>query len=434
MAADAAVAIPAASGRRATAWATLLLLAVTLMGGAAMRSLFSPVQEVVKLDLGLSDFQISLVQGLAASIPIALLSLPIGRLVDRSNRVRLLIAMTLVWTAGTFLTALAQSFALLFVARMLAGLGAISAVPIAISIAADLCSPDRRGRSLLLLSIGQNLGGAVAFALGGWLYGALAAAAPPFGLDAWRTVHIAFGVASALMILPLLALAEPARHEIADRPATAFAAAMRELWARRRFLGPLFVGQVGVVMADTASVIWAAPVLTRVHGLQPAEFAGWMGAIVLLPAIFGSLIGGFAADRGQHSPRRGGILLGAVAAAAVSIPAALFPILPTVEGFAALLTLLLLGGAIAGLVTATTIAVLVPNDIRGLCLGAFVVVGGIIGFGIAPTLVTLVGQLLGGESHLPEALAVTSVAIAVMSFLGFALAMRNAPPPGGTIS
>lgn len=416
-----------ATERRGRAWTALTLLAFTLTGGAAMRTVFSPVQEVAKADLALSDFQISLVQGLAASIPIALLSLPIGRLVDRSNRVRLLTWMALLWTAGTFLTAVAEGFALLFVARMLAGLGAISAVPIAISIAADLCTPDRRGRSLLLLSIGQNMGGAVAFAVGGWLYGRLAGATLPFGLDAWRMVHIAFGLASAAMILPLLTLAEPVRHEIPDRPATGFGAALQALWTRRRFLAPLFIGQVGVVMADTAAVIWAAPVLTRNHGLQPAEFAGWMGAIVLIPAILGSLIGGFAADRTHRLSMRGGILLGAVAAAAVSIPAALFPIMATVEGFAALLTLLLLGGAVAGLVTATTLAVLVPNDIRGLCLGAFVVVGGIVGFGIAPTLVTLVSAALGGEGRLSEALAITNLGIALMSFAGFVLAMRNAP-------
>ena len=39
-------------------------------------------------ELHLSDVQVSLAQGLAASLPAAVLSLPLGRLVDRANRTR----------------------------------------------------------------------------------------------------------------------------------------------------------------------------------------------------------------------------------------------------------------------------------------------------------------------------------------------------------
>src|SRR5690242_16076786 len=96
-----------ASGIR---WGTLSLLALTICAGVAMQFSLSPVQEAVKLELGLSDFQTSLVQGLAVSIPVALLAIPLGRLTDRSNRVRLLIVMAATWTAGMALTALAQGF------------------------------------------------------------------------------------------------------------------------------------------------------------------------------------------------------------------------------------------------------------------------------------------------------------------------------------
>jgi MFS family permease len=149
----------------------LLSLALTICCAAAMRMVFSPLQEAAKADLQLSDFQLSLVQGLAVSIPIALLSLPIGRMTDRSNRLRLLLALGLVWTIGSVATAFVTGFYGLFFARMLAGVGAMCAIPVAISIAADLSAPERRGRSLLFLSIGNIAGAAAAFALGGWLAG-----------------------------------------------------------------------------------------------------------------------------------------------------------------------------------------------------------------------------------------------------------------------
>jgi MFS family permease len=404
----------------------LLLLAVTIAAGMAMQSVFSPIQETIKLDLGLSDFRMSLLQGVAASIPVALLALPFGRLIDRSNRIRLLVLLAVTWTAGTLLTVAAQSFLLLFVARTLAGIGAVLAIMVGISIAADLTEPARRGRALLLLSLGKNIGLASSFALGGWLFARLEQGPALFGLEPWRGVHLAFGLVAALLVLPLLLLREPARREVAEGVDIPVRTALAEVWERRSLLVPLFIGQVTVTMADVAALIWSAPVLERSYGLAPADFAGWMGLVVLLSGIGGSLAGGFAADAGHRSKVAGGILIGAVAAATLSIPGAFFAVMPSVTGFALMLALLLLCGGVTGLVTATAIAVLVPNEIRGLCLGAFMVVGAIIGYGVAPTLVTLVSQLLGGEDQIRYALVGSGALTSLVAALGFVRAMRSA--------
>jgi MFS family permease len=412
--------------RERTAVLALLVLALTLTSAAAMRVVFSPVQELAKADLHLSDLEISLVQGLAASIPIAVLAIPLGRMVDRRNRVRILLSLGVVWTAGAALTVVAQGFAALFVARMLAGVGAMCAVPVAISIAADLCPPDLRGRSLLLLSLGNMVGPAAAFALGGWLLGALAsgsARALP-GLAPWRGVHLAFAVASALLLVPLLLTREPTRHELGEAAGGPLGPALHEMWERRRLLIPLFLGQVTVVMADTAAAIWAAPVLTRDYHLQPADFGGWVGLVVLLSGVVGSAAGGVAADLGHKGKIPGGILIGAAVAAVCSIPGAFFPLMPSVLAFALMLSLFLTCGAITGLVTATAIAVLIPNEIRGVCLGAFIVLGALIGLGVAPTMVTLISGALGGESFVRYGLTATGIATSVVAAIGFISASR----------
>jgi MFS family permease len=421
----------AALERISSRWSALSLVALTVASGAALRTVFSPMQELAKHDLKLSDLEVSFVQGLAASIPIAILSLPIGRMVDRGNRTRLLIGLAAVSIVGTLLTAFAQSFEVLFVARMLAGLGAVCAIPVAISIGADLSPVSGRGRALLLLSLGQSIGIAAAFALGGWLGGWLSAPGEArvaiAGLPPWREVHLYFGIAALALLLPLLLLREPERREVGGLVQPGLRVVLAELWSRRAFLAPLFIGQISVVMADVAAGIWAAPVLTRDFGLEPAQFAAAMGLAVLLPGIFGSIIGGVAADAGQRSGRRGGILAGAVVAAIVSIPAALFPTMPTVGGFATVLAVFLLCGAVTGLVTATTIAIHVPNELRGLCLGAFVVVSSVIGLGIAPTLVTVASSLLGGEAHLARALAGTGMLVSTVSAVAFLVAAARLP-------
>jgi MFS family permease len=403
----------------------LLLLATTIGSASAMRTVFSPVQEVAAAELHFNDFQMSLLQGLAISLPIGLLAIPVGRMTDRGNRTVLLFILAMLWTIGTALSVFATEFWQIFAARMLAGIGAFSSLTVAISLTADLSSPSTRGRSLMLLSLGNMVGGAAAFAFGGSLLGYYAHAAPLIdGLAPWRSVLLVFAGASLILTLLLLTLREPARREISEA-SPALSVALRELWERRGLLTPLFLGQVTVVMADAAASIWAAPVLERNYNLAPDEYGGWMGLVILASGVIGALAGGYAADFGHKSKIEGGILIGAVIAAALSIPGALFPLMPDAVGFAWMLLLLLTCGAVTGLVTAAAIAVLVPNEIRGVCLGAFIVIGAIIGFGVAPTLVTLISEALGGPAFIRYGLAATVGLTSVVTAIGFASAMRS---------
>ena len=411
------------------AWPALVLLALTMAVGNVMLGVVSAVQEQAKAELGFSDFQMSLLNGLAVSIPLAVLAIPVGLMVDRAVRVRMLLWTAIAWTAGTLLTAFAENLPLLFLARMLGGVGANISTTIAISLAADLSLPERRGRSLLLLTIGKYAGTGLAFALGGWLLGLFLAHGGVEGLAPWRSIHLVLGLFSLLIVLALAFLREPARLETRVGPQASIRETFRELAEYRSFLIPLFIGQIGVLMADAAAAIWAAPVLSRSYGVTPQEFAGWLGAVVFGAGILGALIGGFAADAGLKSERRGGILLGAIIASVVALPAAVFPLAPSVPSFALALFVLLFGGTITGLVTATALAVLLPNELRGLSIGVFLAVGGLIAFGVAPTLVTGVSALLGGETFLAQALAVVGLAVSVLGCGGFIVARKHAPQP-----
>jgi MFS family permease len=418
----------AVSPIRRTVWRAVLLVALIVMAAGTVRLAFSPLQEAAKADLGLSDYQIGLVQGLAAALPMALIAIPLGWLTDHTRRTRLIFILGLTWTAGMIGTAFAQSFEALFVARMLAGLGSMSVVPVAISVLADLSLPQSRGRAMLFLSMGNTLGPALAFVVGGALFTAFAAGAslPGVQLSAWRETALVFGIASALLMLPQFFLREPARHEVEDS-SNSLNAMIRALWARRRFLVPLFVGQISVIMADAAAGVWAVPVLQRNLGQSAGTSAALVGGLLLFAGVIGPVIGGFVADRGHKSSVRGGILIGAVAASAIGVPAALFPLIGSVPAFTLVLFLLLASGAVTGLITATAIAVLIPNEERGVCLGAFMILGALIGLGLSPVLVSLGSQALGGEAHLAPALALVGVVTSILSLAGFVLAMRNTP-------
>jgi MFS family permease len=420
---------PDAPGFARTLPALFALGLACLLGFTAMGS-FATVQEAAKRELQLSDYALSLVTGVSAGVPLLLLSIPIGVAVDRFNRVRILLALALAWTAGTLLTAMAESVTTLFVARMLTAIGMSGALTASLSLAADLCAPAQRGRANLIVNLGKILGLAAAFALVGTLFARFAAPDAPtwFGpVSPWRVTHLALAVLSAMLILPLLFLREPARQEIEAGPRASFRTLARELWTRRRFLGPLFAGQMSIVMADAAAGIWAAPVLTRNFNLQPGDFAAWMGGLMFVSGLLGSIVGGFGADWGLKSKLRGGLLLGAVIAAGLGVPASLFPIMPAVPAFALALGLHATCGAVTGLIMAVALTVLLPNELRGLTIGAFIALAGLFGFAISPMVVALVSGVLGGEAHLSAALAVVGVITSAIGFAGFVVAMRRSP-------
>ena len=124
-------------------------------------------------------------------------------------------------------------------------------------------------------------------------------------------------------------------------------------------------------MADTAASIWATPVLIRQYHLQPAAFAGWVGGLILISGATGSVLAGFAADFGHKTGRRGGLLFSAVVATAVGIPAAFFPVMPTLAGFQFCFFFLLLTGTVCSVVASTSVTVLMPNEERGATMAAF---------------------------------------------------------------
>jgi len=413
---------------RKTAWRAVLMLSLVVMAAGVVRLAFSPLQEAAKAELNLSDYQISLIQGIAAALPMAVIAIPLGWLTDHSKRTRLMMFLGIMWTAGMIGTAFANSFETMFAARMLAGLGAMSIVPVAISVLADLSLPESRGRAMLFVGMGNTLGPALAFVGGGALVTAFAAGVdlPGLALTPWRETALVIGLGSAVLLLPQMLVREPARHEVENASAS-LKAMFDALWARRGFLLPLFVGQISVIMADAAAGVWAVPVMQRDLGLSVGQASGMLGGLLLVAGVLGPVIGGFVADRGHKSSIRGGILIGAVVASAIGVPAALFPIITGVPAFAVVLFLLLIAGAVTGLITATAIAVLVPNEERGVCLGAFMILGALIGLGLSPVLVSLGSQALGGETHLALALAAVGAATGLLSFVGFILAMLNAP-------
>lgn len=417
-----------------TKWGVVWLLTLTLFSALTVGGLLAPIQESVKADLGITDLQLALVIGAASAVPVAILSMPIAWLADHSVRTRLLIILASLWAIGTIATGFVENFYGLFAARLVAGIGAGSAFPVLISILADVCMPERRGRSMVLISIGAWGGAAAAFAIGGSLFGYLTAHPLGWfpGMQAWRETHLLTGIGSALLVLPLFLLKEPERREV-EQTSTKFGPAMAAFWRRRNFLVPVFIGNFSGSLAEGAAALWIGSVLVRQYGLAPGDFGAWVGAVILGAGIIGSIIGGFASDAGHKLKMRGGILLPAVIATAISIPASFYPMMPTITGFAWVLFVLLAGGTVVNLVNSAAIAVLIPNEERALSLAALKIIGTVVGAGVVPPIIVWMTQLIDGPSGLGQAMAWLGVITGFISLAGYWIAMVNAPPPAATL-
>lgn len=425
---------PLANGVSSTRWAPLMLLSLAICAGAAMRNLFSPLQETIRLDMGLSDTQMGLIQGVAISLPITLLSLPFGRLIDRYHRTRLLFALSLSWTAGTFLTAVAHGFALLFAAHMLIGFGLFCAIPTAISLAADLSAPHERGRAIFMLMVGDVTGASLAFGLGGLALGAFknVHSTALLNLSSWRVVQWIFGAASMITALMLLALSEPRRNETMGRAQVTVREAIIQLWQQRRLLIPLCVGQLGMVMAITAASIWSAPLLARNYGLNDPKIGAYMAWVMLSTGLIGAVMGGLLADAGYKSARPSGVLHGAVAATALALPASVFALMPNPTGYVLMLSVMLCAGTVTSVVTSTALALVIANELRGMALTVLGTLNGLVGFGITPTLVPALTWLDKGSHRLGLALVSVTLFVNAVSLVGYLIAacrMDDLPVP-----
>lgn len=416
-----------AAAQRSTAWGWISLLAVILLIAGGVRLVITPLQQAAQLDIGLSDVQIATLKGLAAGLPGFVFALPMGMAIDHLNRARVLLAMAVLWTLGAFMTVVAHDFLTLFVARALVSLGVGAALAIVTSMVADISATQKRGRVTMIIGIGVLAGPALAFAGGGALFGAFAKGWSLFpGLAPWRLTSLVFAVAGALLIIPILLLREPQRHE-QESHGRSIMPAIRGLIRRWRFLLPLWIGGTAGGLAEGAAGIWAAPLLTRNYGLQPNEYGAWMGAMILIAGFFGSVVGGLAADWGQKSQRRGGLLYGSVIATVVVIPTAAYPLMPTAAGFGIMLGILMFACTITQVIAVTAITVLIPNEERGTCAALTGMAGTLVGLGAAPLIPLSAPIIFGDNHHLPHTLALIGAITATIGLGGYIAAVMAAP-------
>ncbi len=328
----------ASTSRQANYALLVLLLAYILsfIDRNAMAVLVGPI----RADFDISDFQYSLLHGFAFSMFYIFLGLPIARLADRGSRKSIIAIGVFFWSVMTCLCGAAQSFKMLFVARMGVGVGEAALSPPAYSLLSDYFSRDALPRAMAIYTLGITLGGGLAYIVGGAVYEYFlvhgAVALPLLGeLRPWQMTFAVVGLPGFALVALLSLMVEPPRKGDSstgsdNTEAYSVGAVGQRLRSNWQAYSSLILGVSLLSVLGYGTMAWYPEFLVRNHGMDRAEAGSMFGLIFIIAGSVGTILGGWSVrpllQRGYSDASVRIVMWIAII---WMIPAAIGPMLPT---------------------------------------------------------------------------------------------------------
>jgi predicted MFS family arabinose efflux permease len=279
-------------------WFLAVMLMVNLFAYAD-RMVVGAVAQAMKVDLGLSDKQIALLNGFAFALFYSLLGLPIARAAERISRVRIIAVAVGVWSIFATLSGLAGSFVHLLLFRVGVGVGEAGFNPPVASLVSDLYRAGQRARAIAIIGLGGAIGPALGAMGGGYIA----------QNGSWREAFIIIGL-PGLLLAPIVwfTLREPPRGwaDNAAHDATVYPGILETfgtLLRKPAFIPILIAGAVGSFATNIVQQ-FTSPYLVRTFGMGLAQAGLLLGIISAGAVTIGILGGGAIADARARTDRR----------------------------------------------------------------------------------------------------------------------------------
>lgn len=381
--------------RPAYAWYCLAVFCFAYLFGFMDRILVGLLTPAIQADIGLSDTQMGIIQGIAFALFYTLFGLPIGRATDRFSRKWLLTGGTTVWSLMTAGVGFMRSFGGLFTMRAGVGIGEATLNPCATSFIGDAFKPETRPKAFGIFSMSTALGTLLTY-LGGGLI--IAFVGGPSGgnlfnmpllgpIPAWQAVFIIVGLGG---LIPALLIAttvrEPVRRDLAgDSQRASWAEVRAFLRQHRTTLICHHVGVACILLAIYGWINWLPALFVRRFEWTIPQFSLWFGLFAGTAGVISAISSGFVTSwlkkRGYVDGTMRTTLIGGIG---LTIGTGLAPLLPTPGLVLATYCLASLFINFPTSQPLAAIAEITPNQLRGLVTAIYTMVIGITGAGFGP--------------------------------------------------
>lgn len=390
----------------------------------------------IKADLGLSDFEISLLQGFAFAILYSVAAMPIGRYVDGAKRrTPLMVVGVLFWSAMTMSCGLAKSFHALFLTRVGVGVGEATLSPTAYSLLSDYFEKQRRALAISFYAIGYPIGSGLALIIGGLLLQKFTHSGPTSlgflgTLQPWQMVFVAVGAPGIIVAALIATIKEPPRSETGGlglAGSVPVRDVIRYLVDRWRLYGMLMgvTSLSGLLAIGTG--LWYPTFLIRTYGMTPTEVGLYFGTLMLVCGTIGTLAGGwFSGVLIRRGRSDGNLRVMLFATVVKALPLVIGPLMPTATLALAFMAVGTLVGQASQGVILSAIQDVTPNRLRGQITSLTLLAVNLIGLGLGSSLIAGITDFgFGDEGALRYAISITGAIMLPIMAIMLATGMKR---------
>lgn len=392
------------------AWLVVFMLCIAAVISFIDRQIINLLVDPIREDMGISDTQISLLQGFAFAIFYGLAGIPIARLSDSRNRKAIIAIGMVLWSVATAFCGIAKVYWQLFVSRMMVGVGEATLSPAGFSMLADYFPRKSLTRALSVFTGSSFLGSGIALVVGGFVIERMMAIGPIdlgfFGeIRPWQMTFLVVSVPGLLFVILLwFVVREPPRIGTAEGKVDdeiSLKDAWRYLMNHKSVFGPVVFGFTFLSMMMFSVTAWTPTYFMRTYGMGQGEIGGIIGTYFVVFGSAGVISGGLLSDwlkaRGyQDSNMRAGLF-----AALLSIPFIVsFPLVGDQTLSLILLAPLIYFGTMPFGTGPSALPLIVPNRLRAQAVAVYLLIANLLGQGGGPWIVAVFTDYVLGDSSL----------------------------------
>jgi MFS family permease len=399
----------------------LVLLTLSYIMAQAATQVMGLLVVPVQASLHASDTQMGFLQGFAFILIFSLAGIPIARLTDRGDRVRIIAWCILFFSLATIVSGLAGSFTILALLRAGTAVAEAGLPPAAFSMFSESRSVRGTARATATFMLSPFIGAGVALGGGGIVtrllpHWQLAAA---LGFDQpWRIVLLLIGLPGILLAALLVTLTRDSGRgrERVQRPSSALPLrrVLHLVFVERPFFRSYHAALACFITFLFGYLAWFPTFLIRHFGLDLAAAGGAAGFTYMAGGVAGTLFSIAAAGRRE---RQGGLrstLKWFVLAMLSTVPlAVLIPMMPNVPTTIALYAVMSFLAASMLSIMMVPLQLSLPLGVQARAIAVFSFLVTAIGGTFGPLIIGLLSDRAGlsiGEALIANGTVASSLA------------------------